>query len=560
MNNPPLTAAQQSDLPVQESPLHSRKSSRGLLRVGCALVFACAVVWFERSPYPFDSSAPADIFSAGRAMTHVRAIAARPHPSGSEENAQVRQYVMKALTDLGFAPQEVSFESGGTSGVNVMARIPGTESSGAFALMAHYDSVERAPGANDDASGVATILETLRAIRPTLPLKNDLIVLFTDSEEKGLRGAKDFVAHHPWFADVKLIMNVEARGRSGPSFMFETHHNNGWIVREYGRVAPRPFATSASVAVYQVMPNDTDFSPFRDAGTAGLNFAHLEGITHYHTLLDRPDEVDLRTLQHHGVNLLALTRHFGAQNIAHPDAPPVVYFSFLQRMLVIYPISWELPLALIGTAAALGTFLLELKRRQFTLWRFCGEMIRFLVGSALLCAYFQFVWSTYARRILTELHRNRTEPSPWSRFLLEHPGAALLFFTVMILAILLLSYWPRHGKTTAHGLALAPMLLYTTFGLVTVFALPGFSYYFVAPLLGSLLVYWLLRLGNSKLLQGLSAGVIATVLAINATAIIEFFASLPLMVVPALATVAVLYGLFMPFWYCGNQVERKLPN
>ena len=103
-----------------------------------------------------------------------------------------------------------------------MARVRGTASTGAVLLAAHYDSAPEAPGAADDGAGVAAILEAVRALRHHPPLRNDLIVVFTDGEEKGLLGARLFVRDHRWVEDVALVLDFEARGNTGPSILFET--------------------------------------------------------------------------------------------------------------------------------------------------------------------------------------------------------------------------------------------------------------------------------------------------------------------------------------------------
>ena len=72
---------------------------------------------------------------------------------------------------------------------NITARaIAGTGR--AVLLMAHTDSVSRGPGAADDGSGVAVILETLRALKARhLTDNRPVAALFTDGEEKALLGA-----------------------------------------------------------------------------------------------------------------------------------------------------------------------------------------------------------------------------------------------------------------------------------------------------------------------------------------------------------------------------------
>src|SRR5205823_10976704 len=130
------------------------------------------------------------VFSAERAMTHARAIAQRPHPAGSEDHQRVMRYVMAQLAGLGLAPSiQVATGVGTRYRVagqvrNVLTRVSGAHGSGpAVLLVAHYDGVGAGPAASDDAAGCAALLETLRALRAGLPLRNDVIALFTDGEE-----------------------------------------------------------------------------------------------------------------------------------------------------------------------------------------------------------------------------------------------------------------------------------------------------------------------------------------------------------------------------------------
>jgi len=115
------------------------------------------------------------------------------------------------LRTLGLAPEvqidfglHTSKVQGDTIGLvhNVLARIPGQVPGKALLLCAHYDSVPTSPGAADDSASVAAILETVRALRASQPLRNDLIILLSDGEEPATLGAAAFVANHPWIKDV----------------------------------------------------------------------------------------------------------------------------------------------------------------------------------------------------------------------------------------------------------------------------------------------------------------------------------------------------------------------
>jgi len=315
-------------------------------------------------PAAVPADAPANLFSSGRAMVHLRAIAQRPHPTGSAENDRVRAYLVGQLEALGLdvevqrAPSVAHSPAVSSAAVvqNVVARIPGAASTGALLLMAHYDSVPTSPGASDDGAGVVAILEAARALTAGPPLQNDVILLLTDGEEMGMLGARAFAARHPWMADVRLALNLEARGSSGPVVLFQSSPANAGLVAAYAGVAPHPVTSSLLPAVYRLLPNDTDLTVFLREGVPGLNFAYADGWTSYHSGRDTVESLDERSVQHHGENVLALARQFGNEDLRSVGAAPedAVFFSLLSRWVVHYPQSWALPLLGLATFALAG--------------------------------------------------------------------------------------------------------------------------------------------------------------------------------------------------------------
>jgi hypothetical protein len=102
---------------------------------------------------------------------------------------------------------------------------------------------------------------------------------------------------------------------------------------------------------YRRMPNNTDFSVFRDAGMTGYNFAYIGDVQHDHTPQDDLEHVDARSMQHHGANAWALVRRLGDEDISFIPPGEVVYFDLLGRLVVRWPhrMTW----GLLGVAAAL---------------------------------------------------------------------------------------------------------------------------------------------------------------------------------------------------------------
>ena len=332
------------------------RSGPAWLALGLGLVVAWFSIRAQEPPPAQPSDAPPDVFSAGRAMKLVEEIARESHPMGSEANAKVRQMLVEKLKGLGIEAEVQERREGDQPERNIVARVDGRGPRGKKAVLicAHYDSSPNGPGAGDNASGVSAILESLRALEAGPPPERDLIILIDDGEERGLLGARLFVEEHRWAKEVGVVLNFDARGNHGPSIMFETSARNGWLIRQFAEASPHPVATSLSMDIYRLMPNDTNLTIFKNAGLDGLNFAFSRGLSYYHSADDTPANLDPRTLQHQGENLLALARHFGQIGLEDVRGDDVVYFSVLSRKVFFYPITLAMPAAL----AAAGLFVL----------------------------------------------------------------------------------------------------------------------------------------------------------------------------------------------------------
>jgi hypothetical protein len=300
--------------------------------------------------------APPDVFSAARAETVLERIALRPHPVLSSEHECVREILLAQLAAIGLAPKEQSGAVDHVPLTNLVARLPGYASTGTVLCLAHYDSVPTGPGAGDDGVGVATWLEAFRALCARgILMRNDLVLVLTDGEERGLLGAQLFAFAHPAAKDVKLVVNLEAIGNGGPAVLFELGPENGARVAEFARTVARPCGTSLSDAVYSRMPNDTDLTVFLKEGVRGFNFALTSGSPAYHAPHDTPAHLDPRALQHMGDCALALVERLGELDLAHGlDGPDVTFFDLLGRGFVAFP-RWldAVPVAL-GLALVFG--------------------------------------------------------------------------------------------------------------------------------------------------------------------------------------------------------------
>lgn len=356
--------------PAEHVPTRpSRRRLAAVASLAALLAVGTAALLSLRPPAPGPVDAPAEQFSAGRAVEHVAVIAAQTHAAGSAANDGVRHHLENTLRGLGLATEvqdsvgpEAGQLSGGTGGAtlarvrNVVAQLPGTNPTGRVFLVAHYDSVQTGPGGNDDAAGTSAILEVARALTAGPRPRNDIVFVLTDAEEACLCGAAAFAAGHPLAADGGVVLNLEARGSTGPVIMFETSRRNAALVNAFGRAAPHPVGTSFAVEIYRLLPNDTDFTAFLDEGFVGLNSAYIDGAAIYHTPQDTPANLDRRSLQQHGANALGLAREFGGANLASlQSAGDATYFP-VPGGLVRYPgwLVWPLAVLALLAVATLG--------------------------------------------------------------------------------------------------------------------------------------------------------------------------------------------------------------
>jgi len=465
------------------------------------LIFALAVIIGMDSltqPDVVPADAPETEFSAERAMKHLKVIAQRPHPVGSPANDEVREYIVAQLRSMGLSPEVQKATSVKTlkgrviasTVYNVLAKIPGANPSKAIALDAHYDSMPTTFGAGDCGSCVVTLLETARALKAGPPLKNDVMLLFTDIEEFGpALGARAFFEEHPWASEIGVVLGFEGIGRTGPSIMFEPGPGSGWLIDELGEVTSRPVAQSWFFDVYKRTPTNTDFNVYAKAGLAGLNFVYLNEGTVYHTRLDNIETIDLRSVQHHGDYALSITRHLGnldLNNIQNDYSGDSVYFTLFRGWLVNYPASWALPFSIISGLLLIAITVMGIRKKQATLsgtlWGFLSFFLSVVLSAGLTFGIWTAVYGLH-----DQYH---------AMFFGRIYNAHLYLFGFMAMAIAvgstLVILFRKKAKVT--DLTLGALILWWILALVTSLMMPGFSYLFTWPMLFAIVslawVYW----------------------------------------------------------------------
>lgn len=496
-------------------------------------------------PPPVSANAPATAFSAERAIRHIQVIAKEPHPTGSIANELVREYILAELKNLGLetaTQRDNDLE-------NVMGKIVGTRSSDAVLLTAHLDSTLQSPGAMDDGSGVAVLLETARALVADEPLRNTVMFLFTDHEEGGLYGAKAFISRHPWIEDVRIVIGLDAGGISGPGVLSATSPNNGWLIRQLIRADPYFVGSSAINALAY---SSTDFGrAFKVAGFSGYAFDL------YWDKRDGPEDnienLSPPSIQHQGYHVLSLARHFGNLDpLTDAKEPDAVYFSILQWFTMNYSPAWAVPLAI----AVILLFSAVLKyglRRRILSWGGIGYSIFVFLASLIIASlpsmFLEFILGRWLPGVTAD-YDNRLLDQPFSM--------SIIVLSALTLLLLWYSWARRIRETNIPDLTIGALATMSAGMLGTSVAFPALSYAFTWPLLFSLLAcanwfYWLARQRRSKtIIAGLLFSGAISIVIVGPAILLGLFSQLSL----TLVFLGALCGFLVPQLYImlGNRL------
>jgi len=438
-----------------------------------------------------DKNVSKTAFSIENALFHLKNISKEAHYTGAKEHKKVQNYIVKELKKMGL---EVEIQTqtainkkwlAATTAENIIAKIKGTTTGKALMLLTHYDSNPHSSlGASDAGSGVVTILEGIRAfLAKNQTPKNDIIILITDAEELGLLGAQAFVDTHTLTKDVGLILNFEARGSGGPSYvLMETNGKNSNLLSEFIAAKPNfPAANSLMYSIYKKLPNDTDLTVFReDANINGFNFAFIGDHFDYHTAQDSYERLDRETLLHQADYFTTTLNHFSNCNLENLNSDEdFVYVNFPFIKLLSYPFSWVTPMLITCVIVFLLLLFFGISLNKIAVKNTLRGFIPFLVA-LILCGGISF--------------------SLWKLLLVIHPqyNDILHGFTyngyTYITAFVFLNLWilftiyKRTSKVEKPvNLLIAPIFFWLIINFIISIYLKGAGF-FIIPVISALLI------------------------------------------------------------------------
>jgi hypothetical protein len=320
----------------------------------------------ERVPAPRPADAPREVFSAARAVPTLLSLTELGvRVSGTPAARAAASRLVATLRDIPGVEVELQEAEGKRQftdvpfpyplfayrTLNVVARLPG-KSRDAVLLDAHYDTTGTSIGAGDDAFGVATLVEVLRALASDRERERSVIVLLNGGEEFGLRGADGFTKH-PLFRDVRAYVYLDGMG-AGRARLLHVTQGRGELLEAYARAVGRPSANSLMQDVVDRVPLgfDGDHRPFQDAGLGGLSLGCVDELASAHTSRDDLARVRLGSLQDMGDTTLALTRELVRSPEPPRGGPRGAHFDLFSVALVRYGRGASLVLAGLGLALA----------------------------------------------------------------------------------------------------------------------------------------------------------------------------------------------------------------
>lgn len=430
-------------------------------------------------------------FSLDNALHHLKNISKKPHYVGTDEHKVVRNYIVNELRKLGLEPSiqtQAAIHkkwSAATTTQNIIAKIKGSSEGKALLLLTHYDSSPHSSlGASDAGSGVVTILEGLRVfLKNKQQPNNDIIILISDAEELGLLGAQAFVEYHPWAKDVGLVLNFEARGSGGASFMLmETNGKNSGLLTAFMEAKPSyPAANSLMYSVYKKLPNDTDLTVFREAANInGFNVAFIGDHFDYHTAQDSFERLDRESLLHQADYFTTMVPYFANSDLSKLNADEdLVYVNFPFIKLLSFPFSWVTPLVIVGAILFVILVFFGIRLHKLTKKGVFKGLLTILIGGILCVGVSVGLW-----KLLLIIHPQYQDILHGFTY---NGYEYILAFSLLNIWILLTLYNHFFNSEKTLDVLVGPLLVWTIFNILISLYLKGAGF-FLIPLYSGLLM------------------------------------------------------------------------
>ena len=198
-----------------------------------------------------------------------------PRVAGSQAEAQTAKYIADVFKAIGYSPETQSFtgDSGNTSisSANVVAEKKGA-STQVIIVGAHYDSTDAGPGADDNASGVAVMLETAKLVQNTQTPYTIRFIAF-GAEESGLLGSYAYLNQMSQqdFENTIAMIDLDSLIAGDIAYVYSDEGQQS-ILRDWalswavGNGLNLQTVKNADLTDPATGKGPSDYAPFKDAG------------------------------------------------------------------------------------------------------------------------------------------------------------------------------------------------------------------------------------------------------------------------------------------------------
>jgi Tol biopolymer transport system component len=233
-------------------------------------------------------------------------------------NNLAAEYTFKTFESFGYNPEYQWLANRPVKTANVIAILKGTENPDLFYVLgAHYDSVIQGPGADDDISAMAALLETARLLVGR-PLPSSVIFAAFTGEESGLWGSREF-------ARLGKEKGLKVMGGLNNDVVGWMNDNRFDDTIRYSNAGIRDVEHAAALGFTRLITYDTHYVKSTDAASlyevwgdimGGLGSYPLLGSPHYH----QPSDV-LETVNHQLVTEVAKFNTAAVMLLASSPSP-----------------------------------------------------------------------------------------------------------------------------------------------------------------------------------------------------------------------------------------------
>ncbi len=243
-----------------------------------------------------------------------------PHPTGSEACRNVASFIYNELESYGLNVTYHTWQHRGLSSRNVVATLPG-ETNYTVILSAHYDTVEDSPGADDDGSGVSSVLMAARVLS-RYSFRHTVKFICFSGEEQGLYGSGAY-ARDAYQRGVNVLADLQLDGvgyavssEGGSTIRLCANDASTWItdaaqqvLDEHGEAIGLSIHRNRNFA-------GSDHQSFINYGYEGVFFLEYEFNPNYHSPGDTIEHVNFSYLAKVCKLATATTAHIAERDVS----------------------------------------------------------------------------------------------------------------------------------------------------------------------------------------------------------------------------------------------------